>query len=173
MKRNPDFYSDEPMKIVWIWILASLTLLAVQTADVLAKGRQIAFVVSSESVLSPKLTLDDVKKTYTGRMDSHEGQKIALTELRQKPLFTVFLKEVLEIGESSYQTLWLKKVFSEGAIAPRQAKTSAELIRFISENRNALGFLWMDEIKSAEGQTAQGVKILFAFDVREGRETEK
>lgn len=158
MSRN----KEKSMRRRILMIPACLALLALPPV---AEGKQIAIVASPESDIFSKITEEDVKNIYTGKVSFFQGEKITVAETKQEPLFDVFIQEVLKISESSYRTLWLRKVFSEGAVSPKQIKTPPELFRFIIENKNAIGFAWLNEVETAGSKNAPSVKILLVIEV--------
>lgn len=92
-------------------------------------------------IMSPglNLTADDIKNIYTGEKELAEATKIKPQD--NSAAKEEFLKKVLQLDASKYESLWTKKSFRDGVNPPTVRASDAEVIAFVKSNPGAIGYI--------------------------------
>lgn len=136
--------------------LALFSLIAIAFSQEKLSAQEIAVIVNAESPVPEKSTLDDVKNIFTGKTKIWGKTVIAPCEFSEEKVLASFLVNVVNMQKSAYKSLWVKKVFGEGAKPPKAFEKAEEMLKFISETKGAIGFLLEKDVKGKEGT----IKIL-------------
>lgn len=95
-----------------------------------------------------------LKRLYTGRIKDIDGKKAVPVNLSLKTAAAAaFLKEVVGKSKTNYLSFWLAEQVREGTSAPVMKKTSEEMIEFLKNNPEAIGYV-------EEGKVTEDVKVL-------------
>ncbi len=86
-----------------------------------------------------QLSREEIKQLYLGETDTLDGVRVQLADLA--PAQAEFLRKVLGTSARSYKRLWVKKLFADGMEAPLRFDSEEELIRFLKQHPNAIGYL--------------------------------
>ena len=133
-----------------MFILPLFSLIAMAFFQEKLSAQEIAIIINAESPVPEKFTLDDVKNIFTGKTKVLGKTVIAPCELSEEKALTSFLVNVLNMQKSAYKSLWVKKVFGEGAKPPKAFEKSEEMLKFVSETKGAIGFLLEKDVKGKE-----------------------
>jgi ABC-type phosphate transport system substrate-binding protein len=92
-------------------------------------------------IMSPgmSLTADDIKNIYTGEKELAESTKIKPQD--NSAAKEEFLKKVLQLDATKYESLWTKKSFRDGINPPTVRASDAEVIAYVKATRGAIGYV--------------------------------
>ena len=133
-----------------MFILPLFSLIAMAFFQEKLSAQEIAIIINAESPVPEKFTLDYVKNIFTGKTKVLGKTVIAPCELSEEKALTSFLVNVLNMQKSAYKSLWVKKVFGEGAKPPKAFEKAEEMLKFVSETKGAIGFLLEKDVKGKE-----------------------
>lgn len=128
------------------------------------EGQNVVVIVNynllhDKTLLPLEMTQKELKDIYLGNKESANGTKLLLADQRDKKIFEVFISQFIGMSASSYKSHWVKKLFSLGAAVPKVVDGPAEMIKYVSENQGAIGYVWKSDIKGNE-RGVRAVKIL-------------
>lgn len=115
-------------------------------------------LLHEKTLLPLEMTQKELKDIYLGNKESANGTKLLLADQRDKKIFEVFISHFIGMSASSYKSHWVKKLFSLGAAVPKVVDGPAEMIKYVSENQGAIGYVWKSDIKGNE-RGVRAVKI--------------
>jgi ABC-type phosphate transport system substrate-binding protein len=85
------------------------------------------------------LTAADIKNIYTGEKELAESTKIKPQD--NSAAKEEFLKKVLQLDATKYESLWTKKSFRDGINPPTVRASDAEVIAFVKSTPGAIGYV--------------------------------
>jgi hypothetical protein len=85
------------------------------------------------------LTADDIKNIYTGEKELAESTKIKPQD--NSAAKEEFLKKVLQLDATKYESMWTKKSFRDGINPPTVRASDAEVIAFVKSTPGAIGYI--------------------------------
>ncbi len=108
---------------------------------VLAFAQDFKIVVNKKNPISA-LSKSDIKKIYTGKKKAWDnGSTIIPIVLKKSPVFGKFLKQAVHKNNSQFNSFWKRAVFTGTGNPPKEFSTDKEVINFISQNPQAIGFV--------------------------------
>ena len=120
---------------------------------VLAAGVNIAYadvvVVVSAKSNTTTMSADDISQIFLGK-----SKALKPVETATAPIRTQFYSKVAGKDDAQVKAIWSKLVFTGKATAPKELPTSAEVIKAVAADPNAIGYV----DKSAVDST---VKIVY------------
>jgi len=126
--------------IIWSWITAALC------------GDYVVIVNNNNPLSS--VSAADLKRLYTGKLDNIDNNSVVPVNMSlDNPAAISFLKEVVGMESADYKSFWLAQQIRGGSSAPVVKKNEADMLSFIKENANAVGYL-------PKGTAPDGVKVI-------------
>ncbi len=114
--------------IIWSWITAALC------------GDYVVIVNNNNPLSS--VSAADLKRLYTGKLDNIDNNSVVPVNMSlDNPAAISFLKEVVGMESADYKSFWLAQQIRGGSSAPVVKKNEADMLSFIKENANAVGYL--------------------------------
>ena len=123
------------------------------------EDQNVIVIVNASSPLSLEMSRSEIKDIYMGVKEKEKGVKLLLTDQKDKKIFGEFLSQFIGMSASSYKSHWVKKLFSLGIAVPKVMDGPIEMIKYVSENTGAIGYVWESDIKGNE-KGMRAVKIL-------------
>ena len=88
---------------------------------------------------STVIAADDVKDVYVGEKQFAGNVKLVPTD---NPVAqALFLDRVLRMDGGRYNTVWIKKGFRDGILAPAQKSSDSAVIEFVRSTPGAVGYV--------------------------------
>lgn len=112
--------------------------------------KEIVVIVNSKSPLSGKITATKLKEIYLGNVKFERKVKLLPANQTGLEIFERFLKEFIDMTSTAYKTQWVKKIFSEGGSSPKVQSTPEDVVKYVSGNEGALGYLWESDLTGKE-----------------------
>lgn len=117
-----------------------------------------AYVVIVNQQNTASITIDDVKKIYSGKMasfpDGSKATPIMLTDI--EPARKVFLDKVLQMNENRFVAIWAKLLFTGNGIPPIEVPSTEQVLDLVSSDTAAIGFI-------PKAQVTSNVKVVAEF----------
>lgn len=112
-------------------------------------------VSAAEVIVNPgtKITAKELRDIYFGEMAAADG--VTLQLLDNAAVQEMFVTAVLKMSIAKYQSIWIKKAFRDGLIAPVVKSGDAGVIEFVKQTRGAVGYV--------DGPAPAGVKSILKF----------
>lgn len=137
---------------------ATLVLLTALAA-LLAAGPGLAQgswkLVVHPSMPVGSMAREDVAKLFLKKVvrmpDGRQATPVDLPE--RSPVREAFGREVLKKSPSSAKAYWQQEIFSGRAVPPIVKASDADVVRYVSENRSAIGYV-------SAGADVAGVKVV-------------
>jgi len=126
--------------------------------------KKIIVIVNAKSPLFDLLKVDkknalsavDLKRIYKVETLFWKDVKILPVHQKDKKIFETFLAKFVDMSPTTYKNFLVKKVMENGVSAPKVVENVEELIKYISENVGAIGYLWDSDLTGEE----KGIKVL-------------
>ena len=115
-------------------------------------------LLHENSLLPLEMTQKELKDIYLGVKDSEKGVKLLPADQKDKKIFGEFLSQFIGMSATSYKSHWVKKLFALGVPVPKVIDGPIEVIKYVSENAGAIGYVWKSDIKGNE-KGIRAVKI--------------
>ncbi|MDP2681524.1 MAG: hypothetical protein Q8P28_01785 [Deltaproteobacteria bacterium] len=127
------------------------------------EGQNVVVIVNynllhENSLLPLEMTQKELKDIYLGVKDSEKGVKLLPADQKDKKIFGEFLSQFIGMSATSYKSHWVKKLFALGVPVPKVIDGHIEVIKYVSENAGAIGYVWKSDIKGNE-KGIRAVKI--------------
>ncbi|WP_423187664.1 phosphate ABC transporter substrate-binding protein [Alishewanella sp. d11] len=110
-----------------------------------------AYVVIVNQQNTASITIDDVKKIYSGKMasfpDGTLAKPIMLTD--KDPARKVFLDKVLQMNENRFVAIWAKLLFTGNGIPPIELQSTEQVLQLVYSDRYAIGFIHKTQLNSS------------------------
>ena len=133
-------------------IFISLTVLIFTNLYAMA-GDDIV-VVGNKSLSTDTISKDTLKKIFLGEQTSWEdGTKINFAMLNLDKADDIFLKECMYYTSTRFVRHWRSQVFSGKGQMPPNLKSNEEMLKFINDDKGAIGFV-------TAGADTSAVKVL-------------
>ena len=115
-------------------------------------------LLNENSLLLLEMTQKELKDIYLGVKEKERGVTLLPADQKDKKIFGEFLSQFVGMSAASYKSHWVKKLFSLGAAVPKVVDGPIEMIKYVSENAGAIGYVWKSDIKGNE-RGIRAVKI--------------
>jgi hypothetical protein len=130
-----------------------ILLLALSWAAVSFSG-DFVVIVSKDCPLA-SVSPTDLKRLYTGKLDNIGGTSVTGTNLSlDNPAAVSFLSEIVGMATTDYKSFWMAQQIRGGSSAPAVKKTASDMITYIKDNANAVGYVpkdaALDGVKAVE-----------------------
>lgn len=123
--------------------------------SVVNAGESGVLVVAENSPVK-KLSLVEIRRAYLGLPPSDESRiNQPVLNMSDPVLYKEFLKNVMHMTESGYRRKTVKRIFRQGGERVKQAKSHAELIEYLKNNKNDVSFM---DLKTA--QQIEDIKVI-------------
>lgn len=87
------------------------------------------------------MSKNDIQKIYLGKKTTWDnGKTIKVAALRKGTIHDEFLKDFIKKAPSAFTLYWKKAVFTGTGTPPKFFDTESDLMKFISENPDAIGY---------------------------------
>jgi ABC-type phosphate transport system substrate-binding protein len=135
------------------YALPCLLATALLALSVNARADDYVVVVNKDN--ANPVDKDFVAKAFRGDVKSWPGGgNVACVALPESnPLRTAFDKAALDKTPSQTRALWAQMAFSGKAVPPKVADSEADVIKTVSENKNAIGYV-------SAGAATAAVKVI-------------
>jgi len=121
-------------------------------------SQDLVVIVNTNSPLPVEITQKELKDIYLGNKETVDGLKLLLADQKDKKIYEVFISDFIGMSTGSYKSHWIRRLFSFGAAVPKVVEGPAEMIKYISENQGAIGYLWKSDIKGND-RRVRAIKI--------------
>ncbi len=130
-------------------ILLALLFIQLTLAIGPAAG-QVAIIVNKQ-VTVRDITKDELKSVYFGELQQwKDGGKIVLTERKDNDAIAMkFYDDFLGRNQRKVRKLWLRKVLRGEITPPESFNTDGGIIKFVAENKRAIGFVSAASVKNS------------------------
>ena len=99
-------------------------------------------IVANENVPASSLAMDDIKQIFLGRKTTWDnGAKIIFVVQDGTDAGESFLKTYIRKNAYQYDIYWRKQVFTGRGKPPKSFSSDQELVQFVSQTPNAVGFV--------------------------------
>lgn len=99
-------------------------------------------VVANKSVSASSLSIEEVKNIFLAKKTQwRDGSKIQFVALKKGAVQDDFLRSYLQKTKSQYNRYFRTLVFTGKGKAPRTFSTEAEVVRYVSSNAGAIGYV--------------------------------
>ena len=106
----------------------------------LACGMNVAYadvvVVVSAKSSTTTMTADEISQIYLGK-----SKAMKPVETSGSPIRSQFYSKVAGKDEAQVKAIWSKLVFTGKATAPKELPTSAEVVKAVAADPNAIGYI--------------------------------
>jgi ABC-type phosphate transport system substrate-binding protein len=115
---------------------------------VLAGGMNVAYadvvVVVSAKSSTTTMTSDEISQIYLGK-----SKAMKPIETAGSPIRTQFYSKVAGKDEAQVKAIWSKLVFTGKATAPKELATSADVVKAVAADPNAIGYIDKSAVDSS------------------------
>ncbi|GEM_PF-2793351 len=115
-------------------------------------------LLNENSLLPLEMTQKEIKDIYLGVKEQEKGVKLLPADQKDKKIFGEFLSQFIDMSATSYKSHWIKKLFALGIAVPKVVDGPIEVIKYVSENAGAIGYVWKSDLKGNE-RGIRAVKI--------------
>ncbi|MFQ5560721.1 MAG: phosphate ABC transporter substrate-binding protein [Nitrospinota bacterium] len=123
------------MKNGFLILFLALTGLLLSTGATYAE----LVIIGNQDLKIDSLTKKQLKQVFLGRTSTVGMEKIELVDC--SALQDQFLSKYLGKSLKSYNKIWIKKIFAEGATPPVNLKDVNEVIDYVRSTKNAIGYV--------------------------------
>ena len=128
-----------------------------------AGSNDVAVIVNynllNENTLLPlEMTQKELKNIYLGVKEKEGGVMLLPADQKDKKIFGEFLSQFIGMSTTSYKSHWVKKLFALGIAVPKVMDGPIEMIKYVSENQGAIGYVYKSDLKGNE-RGIRAVKI--------------
>jgi hypothetical protein len=117
---------------------SSFCLVLLLLSGVVKAESKIALVVS-KAFKEDSISKKDLRRLYLGYL-FYAGQRIQLAQMEGREL-EKFLDRYIHVDLRDYKGRWTSKIFSGKSQMPRTFKDSDDMVVFLSDHDQAIGFL--------------------------------
>ncbi len=114
----------------------------------------VVLIGNNEGAIANELNRQQVRNMFMGR-NTPENLKVVALESNH-PVRVIFNTKVIGLTEARIQSYWAQMKFSGRKKPPLTFTSEIELIEFIQQNPNALGYV------SAGLQLPDGIKVIYS-----------
>lgn len=107
------------------------------------------FVISNSGT---QISPGEIKDVFTGEKQVAGSTK--LVPVDNAPVQAAFLSTVIKVEADRYKSIWTKKSFREGLVAPAVKSGDGEVLDFVRNTPGAVGYV---------GSTPSGVNVIQKF----------
>lgn len=115
----------------------------------------IAVIVNANapflSSIKTPLEIKELKDLYLGKKRKWDSTVVKGINQKNRDLISEFVEKVCAMRLSEYQNHWVKLELDTGISSPKVAESSSEVISYIQRDSAAIGYVWENEAKGAEG----------------------
>ena len=112
----------------------------------LAGGLNVAYadvvVVVSAKSTTTTMTADEISQIYLGKSK-------AMRPVETAPIRAQFYTKVAGKDEAQVKAIWSKLVFTGKATAPKELPTSADVVKAVAADPNAIGYIEKSAVDSS------------------------
>ena len=99
-------------------------------------------IIANEHVSASTLAKDDIKQIFLGKKTIWDnGSKIVFVVQKRTEVSEWFLKTYVMKNAYQYDIYWKKRVFTGRGKAPKSFSSDQEIVQFVSETPNAIGYV--------------------------------
>lgn len=126
---------NKPVKYIMYGLILCLVL------AVAVRAGEVVIIVNPTSGISAS-TADDISKIFRGKSTSVGGNNIEpIDQNDDSPARADFSDKILGRSVDKMVEYWKKQVFSGKGEPPKSVKSDAEVIAYVSDNPNAIGYI--------------------------------
>ncbi|HNW11906.1 MAG TPA: phosphate ABC transporter substrate-binding protein [Candidatus Rifleibacterium sp.] len=106
-----------------------------------AEGEEV-LVITNSGVAQSEISAKDLGNMFLGKKSSWEGgMKAVPVTLESGDTHEKFLKLYIKKSSSQFSTFWKQAVFTGQGIPPKSVSSEADVVKFVSENPGAVGYI--------------------------------
>ena len=99
-------------------------------------------VIANNSVPVDALSKEKLKNIYLGKKSQWDnGNKIVVVMLKKGPVHENFIKNMVKKSAAQFSSFWKKLIFTGKGKPPKAFATEAELVKYVSETADAIGYI--------------------------------
>ena len=145
-------------KVRYIIISLLIILMIFSTTAFAAKllnKEELLIVVNAKSKYS-SIEEQTVKSVFLGRTNKIKDEYVEITILKDGIVHYSFLRTFIKLTPIKYIYHWKKLVYTGKAKMPKIFKTEAEMIKYISDKPNAIGYI---SVETSKDKTIMSDKV--------------
>lgn len=126
-----------------IFVLAYLGLTSLSYAE------ELVVIVNKANDITT-LSKEDVKKIFLGKKKRFEsGEKVKTADYRKgRSVRALFYRKIANKAVKDIDTYWYRLVFTGKGIPPKAFSSSGDMIEYVSENENAIGYVKVSQLST-------------------------
>jgi ABC-type phosphate transport system substrate-binding protein len=134
-------------------IITAVALLLIAGTTTMASAETV-MIVNAENPAA-KVTASEIANFFLGKTTQWKGGLKAAPVDQKKDTAPgkAFLAKIVKMNESDFKNLWVEKMLSGGAEPPKVLDSDEAVIKFVKENKGAVGYIDAANLK-------EGVKAL-------------
>lgn len=137
----------------YLILMSLIVAIVFQLSSVIAEDDKF-LVIANAKVSQNSIKISELQKAYLGKSSSFAGgQKIVPVTLETGPAHEAFLKKCIRKTSSQFSTYWKQAIFTGQGIPPKSFKGEDEIIAFVSQTEDAVGYI-------SSNTAYSGVKVL-------------
>jgi len=99
-------------------------------------------IIANNQVPVNSLSSEEIKNIFLGKKTQWDnGEKIKFVLFKKSELSKKFLKEYIKKTPSQYKRYWKGLCFTGKARTPKTFQTQKDIIEYISNNKNTIGYI--------------------------------
>ena len=110
-------------------------------------------LVGNHNLSVNSLSTRDVRNVFLATKKNINGAIVKPVTILDHDLTEYFLKKYVRQTPAQFSAYYIRKIFSGGGKKPKEVSSEAEMIRYVSHNKGALGFV-------SSNAVTQKVKII-------------
>ena len=138
--------------ILWLILMVVLAFVIFSSPTFAGKTVEMGVLIINSDVPVEALTKAEVKKLYAGKVGMWSNQtKVQLSVLNSDTeVVKKFFKQILGKSTTKFKKFWLKQTLAGYGTTPLSFRTAEEIIKFVSLNQGAIGFIPESEASNLE-----------------------
>ena len=130
------------------WIISTIVsfclyILAISPSPAFATD---LVLVANHNLSVNTLSRKDIRNVFLATKKSINGDIVKPVTIVNHTLTEFFLKQYVRQTPSQFSAYYIRKIFSGGGKKPKEVSSEPEMIRYVSHNKGALGFVSSDAV---------------------------
>ena len=125
----------------FFWTISTLFAICASCFCLPALADNIVVIINKEN--NQQVTKEFITKVYLGKIGTWpDGSTVtAFDQAEENPIHDKFYTEILGKNPSLVKTIWTQNIFTGKRLPPKIANPDAEMIKLVSSNKNAIGYI--------------------------------
>ena len=103
-------------------------------------------LVGNHNLSVDTISTRDVRNVFLATKKNINGAIVKPVTIADHNLTEYFLKKYIRQTPSQFSAYYIRKIFSGGGKKPKEVSSEAEMIRYVSHNNGAIGFVSSDAV---------------------------